>query len=134
MLQKVGTYPTNQPYPEFAGTVPPLKPAPKTMDHLQQFTVSFDGSLSRQKVQEGVAVKYFRNSFTIDNKIFTVASPDDLSGLDGAVQFVKKGEKHPDGTSTIAQDAFSLLKIESLQGLRNRVESVKLKREATALG
>ena len=104
------------------------------MDHLEKFTVTFDGSLSRQKVQDGVTVKYFRNSFKIDGKLYSVASPDDLDGLDGAVQFVKKGETHPSGTGTVAQNAFSLVKVNSIQGLRNRLESLKIKRETEALG
>jgi len=103
------------------------------MNHLEKFSVSISGSLSRQKVQDGVAVKYYRNNFTVDGKIYSVANPEDLQGLDCVVQFVKKGESIPGG-GTVAQDAFSLVSVTSIQGLRNALDVVKLKREREALG
>jgi len=103
-------------------------------EHLKQFAVTFKGSLTRQKVQDGVVVLYYRNTFNIDGKTHAVSSAVDMAGLDGMVQFVKKGEPHPSGTGTVAQDAYSLVEVTSLQALRNRLDSVKLKRETEALG
>jgi hypothetical protein len=103
-------------------------------NHLDQTAVTFIGSLTRQKVVDGVVVVYFRNTFEIDGKTHAVSSAVDMAGLDGKVQFVKKGEKHPSGTGEVAQDAYSLVEVVSIQALRNRLDSVKLKREREALG
>ena len=102
-------------------------------NHLDQTAVTFIGSLTRQKVVDNVVVVYFRNTFEIDGKTHAVSSAVDMAGLDGKVQFVKKGETHPAG-GTVAQDAYSLVEVVSIQALRNRLDSVKLKREREALG
>jgi len=80
------------------------------MNHLEQFKVAFVGAISRQKVESGVALKYYRNGFKLNGKFYTVQSPDDLSGKAGIVQFVKGGEDNPNG-GKVARDAFSLVSI-----------------------
>jgi hypothetical protein len=101
--------------------------------HQETFPVEFTGALSRQIVKDGVAVKYYRNSFTIDKTEYQVSSPDDLQGLTGTVMFVKSGELGPDGTTKIVRDAFSLVKISSITGLTNTVSRLRLEKDIESL-
>jgi hypothetical protein len=103
------------------------------MTHLEQFPVNFESSITRQIVKDGVVVKYFRNNFTINGKVYSIKSPEDLQGLPGTVAFVKGGELGPDGKTPIEQDAFALLGVTSLQGLRNRLEVKRLENESKGM-
>jgi hypothetical protein len=103
------------------------------MNHLQQFPVKFESSITRQIVKDGVIVKYFRNNFTVDGKVYSVSSPEDLQGLKGTVAFVKAGELGPDGKTPVVQNAFSLLGVTSIQGLRNALETKRLENETKGM-
>jgi len=99
------------------------------MIHLEQFDVKFVSSITRQIPKDGVIMKYFRNNFSVNGKVYSVSSPDDLQGLKGTVAFVKGGELGPDGKTPVIQDAFTLMGVTTLQGLRNALEVKRLENE-----
>ena len=103
------------------------------MTHLEQFNVQFESSLPRQRIQDGVIVTYYRNSFRINGKLYSVQSPKDQQGLKATVAFVKGGEMGPDGKTPVNQDAFTLLGVTSLEGLRNALEVKRLENESKGM-
>jgi hypothetical protein len=102
------------------------------MEHQQQLTVEFTGSISRQITENGAVKKYFRNNFMVDGQVKSISSPDDLAGLNGTVMFVKAGSEKPGG-GTVTQDAFTLLGVTSLQALRNKIERKSLEAQAATV-
>jgi len=78
------------------------------MKHLEQFKVAFVGQKSCQVTEQGVVTLYYRNSFEIGGKTYSVRNAKDISGMAGVVAFVKQGEDKPGG-GKVVQDAFTLL-------------------------
>lgn len=102
------------------------------MNHLDQVKVEFTGSISRQVLENGAVKKYFRNNFVVEGKVHSISSPDDLGGLEGVVMFVKAGQEKPGG-GTVAQDAFTLVDVTSIQALKNKIERKILQAQAATL-
>jgi hypothetical protein len=94
------------------------------MEHLQQFGVEFISVIPRSFDGQN----YFRNNFVIEEKVYSVSSPLDLSGLDGTVMFIKKGELSPDG-KVVVNDAFSLVGVTTLTALETANRKKFLKNE-----
>jgi len=78
------------------------------MKHGEQYKVAFVGAVARQRQENGVNVKYYRNAFIIDGKTYHVSNADNIAGQAGIVMFVKAGEIGVNG-GKVHQDAFTLL-------------------------
>jgi hypothetical protein len=94
------------------------------MEHLQEFNVVFTTCVPRSFNGE----TYFRNNFKIDGNTYSISNPLDLSGLDGTVIFIKKGELNTEG-KPVTKDCFSLIGVQTIASLETANRKRQLQNE-----